>query len=92
MFINTPNDFKTTEEAEENLRTFAKDLDSENYKIHIYNDTSVEKGILNFAKKLNAGLLGIGTHGRKGIAHFFNGSISEDLVNHANRPVLTFKI
>jgi len=92
LFINTPNDFKTTEEAEENLRIFAKDLDSEKYKIHIYNDTSVEKGILNFAKKLNAGLLGIGTHGRKGIAHFFNGSISEDLVNHANRPVLTFKI
>jgi len=92
LFINTPNDFKTTKEAEENLRTFAKDLDSEKYKIHIYNDTSVEKGILNFAKKLNAGLLGIGTHGRKGIAHFFNGSISEDLVNHANRPVLTFKI
>ncbi|MCB0443187.1 MAG: universal stress protein, partial [Flavobacterium sp.] len=32
------------------------------------------------------------THGRKGLSHFFNGSISEDLVNHAVKPVLTFKI
>ena len=47
---------------------------------------------VNFAKKMNAGLIGIGTHGRKGLAHFFNGSISEDLVNHSNRPVITFKI
>lgn len=92
LFVNTPNDFMTSEEASEKIREFAEEITSENYKIHIYNDISVEKGILNFAKKLDAGLLGIGTHGRKGIAHFFNGSISEDLVNHANRPVVTFKI
>ena len=47
---------------------------------------------LNFSKIINADLIGISTHGRQGIAHFFNGSISEDLVNHANRPVITFKI
>ena len=53
---------------------------------------SVEKGILNFAIKQKKALIGISTHGRKGLAHFFNGSISEDLVNHANMPVVTFKI
>ena len=52
----------------------------------------LEKGILNFAKETNANLIGMTTHGRKGLAHFFNGSISEDLVNHANMPVITFKI
>ena len=30
--------------------------------------------------------------GKTGFAHFFNGSVSEDLVNHAIRPVITFKI
>lgn len=92
LFVNTPNDFMTSEEATRRIQEFAGDSNSENYKIHIYNDVSVEKGILNFTEKINAGLLGIGTHGRKGIAHFFNGSISEDLVNHATRPVVTFKI
>ena len=74
------------------MEKFIGGLDKDQYKVHIYNDISVEQGILNFASKINAGLIGIGTHGRKGLAHFFNGSISEDIVNHANRPVVTFKI
>jgi nucleotide-binding universal stress UspA family protein len=37
-------------------------------------------------------MIGMSTHGRKGLAHFFNGSISEDLVNHAKRSVMTFRI
>ncbi|MCO4822228.1 MAG: universal stress protein, partial [Flavobacteriaceae bacterium] len=56
------------------------------------NDYSIEKGILNFSQHMDAGLIGMSTHGRKGISHFLNGSISEDLVNHAERPVITFKI
>ena len=63
-----------------------------NYEINVFNDESVEKGILNFSHSIDADLIGISTHGRQGIAHFFNGSISEDLVNHAKRPVITFKI
>ncbi len=92
LFVNTPNDFVTSKEAFQRLTEFAGDLDSDDYKIHIYNDINVEQGILNFAAKVNAGLIGIGTHGRKGLAHFFNGSISEDLVNHSNKPVVTFKL
>ncbi|NRA92249.1 MAG: universal stress protein, partial [Psychroserpens sp.] len=45
-----------------------------------------------FSSDIDADIIGISTHGRQGIAHFFNGSISEDLVNHAKRPVITFKI
>ncbi|MGL4583338.1 MAG: universal stress protein, partial [Flavobacterium sp.] len=37
-------------------------------------------------------LITIATHGRTGLAHFFNGSISEDLVNHSPISVLTLKI
>jgi nucleotide-binding universal stress UspA family protein len=32
------------------------------------------------------------THGRTSLYPFFNGSISEGLVNHAHKPVVTFKI
>ena len=74
------------------IKDFLKDYNTEKIKTHVYNDTSVEKGILNFANEINANLIGMGTHGRKGISHFFNGSVSEDLVNHANMPVMTFKI
>lgn len=92
LYINTPGEFTTTEDAETMMRKFVTGLENVNYTLNIYNDVSVEKGILNFAKNTKAHLIGMSTHGRKGLSHFFNGSISEDLVNHANMPVITFKI
>lgn len=92
VMINTPNSFKSTIVAESIMNDFIKDFKINKYALHIYNDTNVENGILNFANKVDADLIGMCTHGRTGFAHFFNGSISEDLVNHAVRPVITFKI
>lgn len=90
--INTPNNFMSTTEAENNLNSFLSNFSTTNIKKHIYNETNVEKGVLNFSNSINADLIGMCTHGRKGLAHFFNGSISEDLVNHSKRAVITFKI
>ncbi len=92
VWINTANGFKTTYETESKMNGMISGLNINNYTLNIYNDITVEKGILNFADSINAGMIGISTHGRKGIAHFINGSLGEDVVNHAKRPVLTFKI
>ena len=92
LLLNTAGNFKTTLQAEEAMSEFIKGTDYENYTLNVFNDQSIEKGILNFSKTIDADLIGISTHGKQGIAHFFNGSISEDLVNHAKRPVITFKI
>ncbi|MFT4849088.1 MAG: nucleotide-binding universal stress UspA family protein [Polaribacter sp.] len=92
LFVNTPREFQTTAQANETISNFIKNAEADNFTINIYNDTSIEKGILQFAKDINAQLIGMSTHGRKGLSHFFNGSVSEDLVNHANMPVITFKI
>lgn len=92
LLVNTPANFKTSAESYTLMDNFVKGMAMENYTLNIYNDTSVEKGILNFTTHINAQLIGMGTHGRKGISHFFNGSVSEDLVNHANMPIITFKI
>ena len=92
VWINTASSFKSTQQAEEELKTVLSGIEMGQPTLTIYNDTNVEKGILNFAESINAGLIGIGTHGRKGLSHFINGSVGEDVVNHAKRPVLTFKI
>lgn len=92
VMICTPNSFKTTQKAEKTISDFIADFDIENYSTHIYNDTNIENGIINFAETVNADLIGICTHGRTGLAHFFNGSIGEDIVNQTLKPVLTFKI
>lgn len=92
LMVNTPNKFISSGKANNRMKAFANDFDFSNYSINIYNDDTIEKGIMNFSASINADLIGMSTHGRQGISHFFNGSISEDLVNHAKRPVITFKI
>lgn len=92
VYINTANDFVTSRETDTRLEKYMEDFNFSNYEFHVYNDDSVEQGILNFSRKINADVMGIATHGRKGLSHFFNGSISEDLVNHAQSPVITFKL
>jgi nucleotide-binding universal stress UspA family protein len=92
VMINTPNSFKSTTVAERIMNDFIKGFTINKHSLHIYNDINVEKGILNYANRVDADLIGMCTHGRTGLSHFFNGSISEDLVNHTVRPVITFKI
>jgi len=92
VMINTPNSFKTNDLAENIMQHFISGFPIKNYTLHIYNDTNIEKGIINYSNKANADLIGIATHGRTGLAHFFNGSVSEDIVNHAVKPVITFRI
>ena len=92
VMINTPSSFKPTHVAQEIMSDFISNFTINKCSTHIYNDVNVESGVLNFTNNINGDLIGMSTHGRKGLAHFFNGSISEDLVNHALRPVVTFKI
>ncbi|WP_421765153.1 universal stress protein [Ekhidna sp.] len=52
----------------------------------------VDTGAVKFAEDVNAGLIVMGTHGKKGIAHIIGGSIAEDVVNESKIPILIFKI
>ena len=92
VMISTPNSFKTTALSEKIINDFIGNFSIDNYSFTIYNDTNIENGIINFSRKVQANLIGLSTHGRTGLAHFFTGSVSEDLVNHTILPVITFKI
>lgn len=45
--------------------------------------------ILEYAARADADLIVMGTHGRRGAAHLFLGSVAEHVVRHAVCPVLT---
>jgi nucleotide-binding universal stress UspA family protein len=92
LYVNTIHNFNTSDNIEKRIASFMKDFDFDNYKTHIYNDISIEKGILSFGRKINADLIALNTHGRSGLSQLFNGSIGQELANHALRPVITFKI
>ncbi|MBI9042330.1 universal stress protein [Lutibacter sp.] len=90
--INTIHNFETTKDSSDAIRNFINDFDLGDFSLNIYNDVSIELGILNFSKVIDADIILLNTHGRRGLAHLFNGSIGEDLTNHAKLPVLTFKL
>lgn len=97
VYINTPEDgIKDTTSIDKQIATFLLALDGDitirHNDVVVYNDYSIEKGIFNCAQKVHAHLIAMPTHGRRGLAHFFAGSISEDVVNHASLAVLTIKI
>ena len=40
----------------------------------------MEEGIIHFADQINADMIAMATHGRRGFAHVMAGSVAEDVV------------
>ncbi|TDQ22069.1 universal stress protein [Tenacibaculum caenipelagi] len=90
--INTPQRFEDTLNTNQRIQKFIDKYDLNNYSINIYNDSSIEKGILSFSNKINADIIALATHGRSGLSHIFNGSITKHLAKKSIKPMLTFKV
>lgn len=88
--INTPGNFQRDAVVKKYMQDFAKKLQLKNFTVNIFNDLTEEEGIIYFADSINADLIAMATHGRTGFAHVLAGSIAEEVVSHAKRPVLTF--
>lgn len=90
--INTPGDFQRDYVVKDYMEKFAKKLGLKNYTVNVFNDITEEDGIIYFAETIDADMIAMATHGRTGFAHVLAGSIAEDVVGHAKRPVLTFVV
>lgn len=96
LYVNVPSEnFKTTPEMDALANNFLMKVDGNIDRLISTNfvaDRTIEKGILNFSNAVGADLIAVLTHGRKGLSHLFSGSISEDISNHSNLPIITLKI
>jgi nucleotide-binding universal stress UspA family protein len=92
VVVNTPGNFETTRESINRIRTFVQKHHFENIKAEVYNSLSEESGIIEFADDIEADLIAMTTHGRTGLLHLITGSIAEDVVNHSQRPVWTYRV
>lgn len=90
LLINTPLHFRRDAEAKEALEEFVKFYTLKDYTFHFKNYKNEEEGIINFAYDEKCDLIAMATHARKGLAHLFNGSLTEDVVNHVKCPVWTY--
>ncbi len=88
---------RRTREIEKRILSFLESVGESNpfetlNKVIQYNEYSVEAGIFGYSQVSNADIIALPTQGRQGLAHFFSGSIGEDVVNHSDLPVMTFKV
>jgi nucleotide-binding universal stress UspA family protein len=89
--INTPSHFEITRNAIQTVKDFIKDFHLPKHSINIYNDTSVEEGIVNFSREKKADLIALSTHGRSGISHLFTASVTKNLSKKTLKPMFTIK-
>ncbi|GAB2583793.1 universal stress protein [Spirosoma areae] len=92
LFVNTINRFVPTHEIRPRMEAFADRYKLGNYTLNQQDEFDVETGLLAFAEAKKADLIVLGTHGRRGLRHLLQGSIAEDVANHALIPVLTLPL
>jgi nucleotide-binding universal stress UspA family protein len=92
VWINTPANFMSDTITRERLNSFAKRFMLKDYTVSIFNHANEENDIMHFSRLINGDMIAMGTNGRKGVSHFLNGSLAEDVVNHGERLIWTYSL
>lgn len=90
--VKTPYNWLEEGQAQKQLEHFAERNYLKDFTVSTVDADFADEGAVKFAKEVGAGLIVLGTHGKKGIAHLLGGSIAEDIVNESKVPILVFKI
>ena len=91
LHVVTKGEFFYTGPLTKRMNEFAEQQGLKDYTCHVFNAESVQTGINEFAAMHDADMICTVTSGRRGLALLFNGSVTTDIVNKVNRPVMTVK-
>ena len=92
LVVNSPYNFMSDNDTKGAFKEFVKHYKLSNYEYHFVNYRTEEEGILDFASTQKMDLIAMATHARKGLAHLFNGSLTENVVNHISMPIWTYAL
>ncbi|WP_028980506.1 universal stress protein [Sporocytophaga myxococcoides] len=91
LYINPLINYESNQSIiQSRLRDYVNRFQLKNCESIIQEDLTEYNGIVKYAEDINADIIALSTHQHKGL-HWLGG-ISEDLVNFAEFPVLTFKV
>jgi nucleotide-binding universal stress UspA family protein len=90
--ITTPQNFLPTHILTARMEEYISKHDCKSIMLHQYNHYTVEAGIAEFAKKVEADLIAIANHGRGDISSLFIESIPENLIKYTSFPVLSLRV
>jgi nucleotide-binding universal stress UspA family protein len=88
--LNTTMQEQAREQARQYLDRISSDLRATGLHVRtqVVYDGAVYSTILETAKDLKVDLIAMSTHGRSGLARLVMGSVADDIVRHAELPVL----
>ncbi|WP_420578279.1 universal stress protein [Ekhidna sp.] len=90
--VKTPYNWLDEGQAQKQLEHFSERNHFEDFTLNSIDADFADEGAVKFAEEVKAGMIVLGTHGKKGIAHIIGGSIAEDVVNESKIPILVYKI
>lgn len=90
VWIDTSNKEDSHTVVKQQLDEFAKRFMLKDYTVNIFKASNKETGIINFTHWINASMIAMGTHARKGLSHLLKGSVTEGVVNHVDVPIWTY--
>lgn len=92
LFINTPKQFKDSVYTDREAKRVANRYRLKDVNFVVHNAHDVEKGVFEYASKVNAGLIVLATQGLTGFSLFLYNSFTEDIINHSPIPVYSFNM
>lgn len=90
VHINTQDEFHPFWEIKNKMVAFSKRRLLENYSIHQYSDFTIQEGIQNFAKEVDADIISIGRQEKNIFQKIWHTSLTTEAINNSNKPILSF--
>ena len=84
LLVDTPSQIGRDREEMDAFEEFVNHYKLTDYTENVRTDAYEQDGILNFAQEVRADMIAMGTHSRRGLAHLFSGSITEEVLHHSN--------
>lgn len=92
VWIDTSTKASDHAAIKQRIDEFAKRFMLKDYTVNVFKSNNKETGIIKFTQWINATMIAMGTHARKGLSHLFKGSVTEGVVNHVECPIWTYAI
>lgn len=80
---------ESVEDVENKMKEYVTNINVERCGINVFTSDNLEDAILEAANRLNVGIIAMATHSRQGIVHLLMGSHTENIANHADKPVIS---
>ena len=89
--VNTPSRFQRTHDSNKLMQEFSKKFGLKKYTQNIYNDLTIEDGIINFTKLIDADLIAITPDGIWRWENVLNKNITDKFMKKSTKAVLSMK-